>query len=99
MARRAGRRRPPALAHRAREPDEEMQHERSRRRGRRCGRLAEPSPNRSLTASLASAPPVNGSPPRLSASAAVTISASDRRRPPSAAATPTVRNSAAFTRT
>ena len=60
---------------------------------------ATPSPKVPLTASLASAPPVNGNPPRLKASAAATISAGDRPRPGSAATTPTVRNSAAFTST
>ena len=60
---------------------------------------AAPSPNRSLTASLASAPPVSGNPARLRPSKAATMSASVRARPSSMATTPTVKNSAAFTST
>ena len=60
---------------------------------------AAPSPNRSLTASLASAPPVSGNPARLRPSNAATMRASVRARPSSAATAPTVRNRAAFTST
>ena len=57
---------------------------------------ARPPPNSGLTASFASAPPVKGSPARLSASAAVSSRGAQPRGKFAVAATPTARNSAPF---